>query len=772
MTEVSARTARICVLGPVDCTTDQPSSLGGPKQRLLLALLVAHEGQVVTVGVLVDAVWGERPPDDARHTLQVFVSRLRNALRPLGGTVRWKESGYVLTVPPYSVDAQRFEQLVLDAARSAGTVEDRARHRALLEEALSLWRGRPFGELGDHPALMAESERLTELKLRATEALIDLDLATGRHEVSVAELRRLAAQHPLAESLCARLMLALHRCGRRPEALTVFEQMRRTLSEELGVDPSRPLQRLHLLLLDDSPRLGALVPGDLDGVDLEPALHQQVLEHNSRSLRREGPAAPGIADVSRPPPETSSVAVMPFDVLGSGEDATVLAAGLHAELLVELARVRGLTVIGRFSVVGYAGTARPLRQIAAELGVCTVVTGSLQVLEGRFRLAVELVEATDGRHRWAESYDVALHPRNVFTVQHNLAQDLAAALSRSLSSEQPPTTHSLEVYRLVAEGRLQFDRKTEEGFARAVHMFRRAVALDPHYLPGWLGLAESLALMADYAYGDRADLLDAAESAVNRCLALKPGSPEAHVALGLVAEARFDAPAALAEYAHVLRHVPGHADGHSWTAWMSLTVGEIDAALPAARRAVQLNPLSTEAVSNLALALLAAGDPVSGHAEALRAAALSPGYTTAEYYAGMALYDQGRFEEAVETLVPLATAPRGVLSTAWAGQGPDTALALSLIAVGDVAAGLEVLATIDPGTHPVEAGLVHLALGDTGLATALLDGPVPAGYGSAMLFHLHFRDVWGRLDDDYRAALGVRIRSSWHVPPGWRPLRR
>ncbi|MGD8201071.1 BTAD domain-containing putative transcriptional regulator [Ornithinimicrobium sp. W1679] len=736
MTDVSARTAELRVLGPMECTTARPISLGGPKQRLVLALLLAHADEVVTARTLLDTLWGEQAPEDARHTLQVFVSRLRGALHAVGGTLAWQESGYVLTAPPERVDAHRFERLVREAARPDGPVVDPARQRVLLGEALSLWRGRPFGELGDHPALMAECERLTELRLRATEARIDLDLADGRHEALLPELRALTGEHPLAESLCLRFLLALHRCGRRPEALATYDRMRRTLSQELGVDPSRALQQTHLLLLDDDPRLDTLAPGHLEGVDAGP-------KASTRDRR------------------TPSVAVLPFEVLG-GDQAELLAAGLHAELLVELAKVERLTVVGRFSVLGYAGTVSPLPRIAAELGVGTVVTGSVRVSGDRLALAVELVDVADGRHRWAESYDVALAAPDLLGVQCELARDLSAALSRRLVADLPSTTSSLEVYRLVAEGRLHFDRKTEDDFARATELFRRAIDLDPDYLPAWLGLAEALALTADYAYGDRERLLTEAESAVERCLALRPTAPEADVARGLIAEARFHAPAARAAYARVLRHVPGHADAHSWTAWMALTVGRPREALPAARRAVQLNPLSAEAVSNLALALLAGGDPAAAHAEAQRAVALSPGFTTARYYAGLALYDLGRFEDAVETLAPLATTTSGTLSTAWAGHGPDTALALSHVATGDAPAARTVLAAIDPREHPVEAGLVHLALGEAREAAEVLDRPVSPGYGPAMLFHLHFRDVWEQLDGDRRGRLEDRIRRSWN----------
>ena len=311
---------------------------------------------------------------------------------------------------------------------------------------------------------------------------------------------------------------------------------------------------------------------------------------------------------------------------------------------------------------------------------------------------------------------------------------------------------------------MQFGLKTEDGLARAVHLFRRAVAHDPDYCVSWLGLAEALAMTADYGYGDRPELLAEPGTAVARCQSLArsrrsvgPARPDRRGPLGRSHP--------LAEYAEALRHIPGHADAHSWSAWVSLAVGEVDQALSHARRTVRLDPLSAEAVSNLALSLLAAGDPVGCLAEARRAAVLSPGYTTARYYEGLALFDQGRFSESVETLTPLGTTHAGGLTTPWAGQAPDAALAIGHVSTGNLAAAREVLDAIDTRAFPVEAGLVHLALGDTDQAHDLFAGPVPPGYGSAMLFHLHFPDLWQRLTADRRRDLEGRIARAWHVTP-------
>jgi tetratricopeptide (TPR) repeat protein len=379
---------------------------------------------------------------------------------------------------------------------------------------------------------------------------------------------------------------------------------------------------------------------------------------------------------------------------------------------------------------------------------------------------VQLVDASAGVHRWAESYDHELSTHNLLAVQHDLASDIAAALSRSLAPVASATTDSMEAYRLVAEGRMQFDRKTEAGLAAAVELFQRAVVVDSSYGLAWVGLADSLAMTADYGYGDREALLSAAESAVIRALALMPDAAEVHPSLGLIAEGRHDAPAALAEYRKAIRLSPGHADAHSWHAWMSLTLGDAGQALSSARRSVELNPLSAEAVSNLALSLLAVGDPERALAEAHRSDALSPGYTTAAYYAGLALYDLGRYEESVAVLEPLATRPNGELTTPWAGMAPDAALAIGRIASGADPAARATLRTIDTGAYPIQAGLVHAALGDPASAYKLFARSTPAEYGAAMLFHHHFRDIWAGLDDESRLGeLARHVARSWKARP-------
>jgi len=242
---------RFAVLGPLEVSGEDGSiSLGGPKQRIVLAHLVLSANQVVPAEHLIDAVWGEELPEDPRATLQVYVSRLRSAIGL--DVIEGRTPGYVLRTSRDEVDALRFEDL-LDEARRGGS-EPRAIDR-VLAEALELWRGPALADLGAEPSLSGEIARLEELRLQAIEEKLGAELELGHHAHVVAELEAVTRTHPLRERLCGELMLALYRSDRQAEALSAFERARTVLAEELGIDPSADLRRLHERILRQDPGL-------------------------------------------------------------------------------------------------------------------------------------------------------------------------------------------------------------------------------------------------------------------------------------------------------------------------------------------------------------------------------------------------------------------------------------------------------------------------------------------------------------------------------------
>ncbi|MER7364287.1 BTAD domain-containing putative transcriptional regulator [Nonomuraea wenchangensis] len=247
---------RFQILGPATVLGEdgEPVALGGPRVRALLTLLALDAGRVVAADRLAAGLYGPEPPEGVANALQSQVSRLRRALgRDL---VEFHPAGYRLAAEPSDVDAHRFERLAA-AGRQALVAGDPGRAAGLLREALELWRGVP---LADAPHAEGAASALEELRLAATEDRVQADLDLGRHRELAAELRGLVAAHPLRERPRAQLMRALYGSGRQAEALTVYDEARRILDEELGVAPGPELAAAHLAVLRADPALGAPAP--------------------------------------------------------------------------------------------------------------------------------------------------------------------------------------------------------------------------------------------------------------------------------------------------------------------------------------------------------------------------------------------------------------------------------------------------------------------------------------------------------------------------------
>ena len=241
---------RFLVLGPVEVTAaDGPLPLEGPKQRAVLAHLILRANQVVSADALIDQIWGDEPPHAARNSLQSYISHLRKALG--GDRLEGRAPGYVLHLAHDELDASVFEALV----REARNVKGNADRASMLREALSLWRGPAYADLAGEESLRGEIARLEELRLQALEERLAADIAAGRHGDVVGELESLTREHPLREKLWEHFMLALYLSSRQADALSAFREVREMLADQLGVDPSPELQRLHERVLQQDPDL-------------------------------------------------------------------------------------------------------------------------------------------------------------------------------------------------------------------------------------------------------------------------------------------------------------------------------------------------------------------------------------------------------------------------------------------------------------------------------------------------------------------------------------
>jgi WD40 repeat protein/DNA-binding SARP family transcriptional activator len=263
------------ILGPLRALDEgQEVTPRGTKQRALLALFLLHANETLSTDLLIDELWGEHPPTTATKTVQVHISHLRKTLgrgdgNGSDGLIVTRDHGYELQLDPEHLDSHRFERLIGEGAAELadGRPEDAA---SALEGALALWGGPPLADVAYEPFTQREIARLDDLRTAALEQLIDAKLQLGRHEEVVGELEALIREHPYRERLRAQLMLALYRCDRQADALQAYHDARRSLVEQLGIEPGERLRELERAILAQDPSLAipageqAELPPELD----------------------------------------------------------------------------------------------------------------------------------------------------------------------------------------------------------------------------------------------------------------------------------------------------------------------------------------------------------------------------------------------------------------------------------------------------------------------------------------------------------------------------
>jgi len=247
---------RFQLLGAVECSAGGiPLAIGHPRQRSVLAVLLVEANRPVRTELLIDRVWGDTPPNQARAVLSSYVSRLRGSFDAIPDEAKRpslirRSGGYALHVDPDQVDLHLFRRLVIRSQRL-----DDAQAAELLSEALALWRGVPF-EDADSPWLHDLRQTLEQERLASVLRANDIALANGRHAQLVGSLHHMHARQPHDERLAGQLMLALYRCGRAADALNTYLRMRTRLVDELGIEPGPVLQDLHQRMLAAEPSLG------------------------------------------------------------------------------------------------------------------------------------------------------------------------------------------------------------------------------------------------------------------------------------------------------------------------------------------------------------------------------------------------------------------------------------------------------------------------------------------------------------------------------------
>lgn len=673
----------------------------------LLAVLAATPGCSVSRPRAVGLLWPDADETTGRNRLSSAIYALRKALGP--DTL--SANGDIIHLARKGLECDLWH--FLDALESSDY------------EAAARVYGGTFLEghyLADS-SLFEEWVTQQRLKLHRSWRQAEYSLARAaedadRHGSAAHHWRTLVADDPLDNDLAKRLMRSLAAAGRRREALNYARQHIALLSDELGTEPDDAFKEI---------------------------LAQ--LQHKPENTPKSPPG---------------SIAVLLLDA--ADDSSGTLAEGVHNGILNRLATVDGLTVIARTSLQRYRDSDRTAAEIGTDLGVRWVLEGSAQTHGEQFRIDVRLVEASEDRQVWAYDFVGKLNAEDYFGVQADIAEELFERLRHHVTPKEQTRlsrfpTENLEAHRRTAEARILLDQRTPEAMQLALECFEAAADLDPGYAIAWVGIADTLGLLHAYGFASQ-EVLPRAQEALGKALEVDEHSAEAQAALGRMYGQLRRVTDARNATRRAIDLMPGYAEAHNWLTVGYQVTGDIEAAFDSSRRAIALNPMSPEVVSNLAGTLLYMGYPGEAIAETQRALSLETDYDTALFFLALAQYELGEFREALDTL-------KG-LEIYWVGAGVETVRALAHAALGDAEAAREHLDKIRSTPYTFDEGLVLAALGDGDGAieafdrTRFDDIEFAVGYWPTVCSRYLFKKAWEASGDpSILSGMLARIEDSW-----------
>jgi TolB-like protein len=303
--------------------------------------------------------------------------------------------------------------------------------------------------------------------------------------------------------------------------------------------------------------------------------------------------------------------VLPFENLTGNPNQEYFVDGMTDELITSLARVSVLRVASRTSSMHYKGVQKTLLQIAHELSVDTIVEGTVSRSQDRVRVTVQLIDARNDRHLWAQDYDRQVG--DLVLLQNQIAREVAKAIGAQLTPGergQPSQEHRVApaAYEAYLKGRYYWNRWNEDGLKKGVEYFNRALEQDPGYAEAWAGLSDAYDLLGDFGISRPQEVLPKAKEAAQRALALDEGLSEAHVSLGgELLHLEWSWLAAEKELQRAIALDPNNAMAHQWYGYYLISMGRFEGAIQEMKQARDLDPLSPNKSGSLGWALYLAG---------------------------------------------------------------------------------------------------------------------------------------------------------------------
>jgi len=421
------------------------------------------------------------------------------------------------------------------------------------------------------------------------------------------------------------------------------------------------------------------------------------------------------------PTVAKSIAVLPFATRSDQQADAWFSQGIHDDLLTQLAKIGDIKVTSRTSVRRFADSNMPIPEIAAELGVATVLEGAIQRSGDRVRINAQLIDAGTDTHLWAETWDKELTASNIFEIQSELATLIATALRAELAPDlrariDDKPTESLAAYDLALRGRYLMDKEmSEENLERAAALFRQAIEADPEYAAAWSGLSQALLEMVGWFYKNENEVLPEAWLAAERAVTLDPKFTDAWLALGDLQRMTRQFEAGEQSFQKALALSPNNADAHGRYSDLLRDARRFDESVREIRRAVELDPYLLRIRESLLQNVYFSRDFATVEAEAKKLLELEPNAANTWYWLSLAQTMQGGHSEAEQSMLKAIEYDPG-------NPYYDVGLAFAYALAGRDKEALQILEQAeDKRFSLVEIALVHGVLGDMDRAFAYLD---------------------------------------------------
>jgi DNA-binding SARP family transcriptional activator len=584
------------------------------KALMLTKFLVAYRGSTFSYSQLIELIYADTPPEKALKALYNRMSEVRTALRSggpeLGCVVRQGGTYSFPVVPECTVDLETFRS-TLAAANELREAEHLTRSVEKYCSAISLYRGAFLEE--DLYEEWTQNLRVvySEDYLTALSNLAKCYAALGQYEKACLTCERVLNSHPHREAVIRQLMGLYAVIGESSKAISVYNKGTRALAENLEVQPAAETTQLY----------------------------KEIVSGRGSKEKRH-------LDRKR-------IAVLPFSNVGGNNENDFFVDGLTEEMMHTLSNVRDLHVVAHASIWRFRKKRGGYTGIGRELGVGSILTGSVRILGDNARITATLINTENDEQVWSESFDRSLV--NVLTTQRKIAERVADALEIRLGVEAHKRLRSLgtqhwEAYRAHLSGRYHWNRRTPADTRRAIQYFKDAIAADPKYVAARQGLADAWAILGDLSRSSKETTVYAekAESEARHVLSLDPQRAEPHATLGFIQMFNKRDPIAAERWLRsAIRIDSGYSAAYHWLGMLLIGLGRFDDGVEALQKSLELDPLSPVINRTLGQALYNARRYEEAIQQLSRTEELDGKFLGIHFTLGLIYLEQRRYEDAI-----------------------------------------------------------------------------------------------------------------------------